>query len=80
MNGPNGKQNGNTQKNAMSAPCPVPLDQIPIKEYESMSASWFYSWGARSLGGYLLPIISLWLVSWLVVGPMAAVSFCCYQR
>jgi Conserved in the green lineage and diatoms 27 len=83
MNGPNGKQNGkqngklngNTQKNAMSAPCPVPLDQIPIKEYESMSASWFYSWGARSLGGYLLPIISLWLLSWLVVGPMAAVSF-----
>ena len=40
-----------------------------------MSASWFYSWGARNLRGYLIPIVSLWLLSWLVVGPMAAVSF-----
>ncbi len=40
-----------------------------------MSASWFYSWGSRNLRGYLVPIISLWLLSWLVVGPMAAVSF-----
>lgn len=40
-----------------------------------MSASWFYSWGTRSLRGYLIPIVSLWLLSWLVVGPMAAVSF-----
>lgn len=40
-----------------------------------MSQSWFYRWGTRSLQGYLVPIISLWLLSWLVVGPMAAVSF-----
>ncbi len=40
-----------------------------------MSQSWFYSWGSRALRGYLVPVISLWLVSWLVVGPMAAVSF-----
>ncbi|MGI8936080.1 MAG: CGLD27 family protein [Phormidesmis sp.] len=62
-------------KSSLSAPCPVPVEQIPIKEYEGMSASWFYSWGARPLQGYLVPIISLWLLSWLVVGPMAAVSF-----
>lgn len=71
----NGKMNGKTQKSSIDARCPVPLDQIPIKEYESMSESWFYSWGARSLWGYLVPIIALWLFSWLVVGPMAAVSF-----
>ncbi|MGC1310363.1 MAG: CGLD27 family protein [Phormidesmis sp.] len=59
----------------MTAQCPVPVEQIPIKEYESMSESWFYSWGLRSLRGYLMPIVSLWLLSWLVVGPMAAVSF-----
>ncbi len=67
--------NGDIKKSSVSAGCPVPVDQIPIKEYESMSASWFYSWGTRSLRGYLIPIVSLWLLSWLVVGPMAAVSF-----
>ncbi|EDX84022.1 conserved hypothetical protein [Synechococcus sp. PCC 7335] len=67
--------NGDIKKSSISARCPVPVDQIPIKEYESMSQSWFYRWGARSLQGYLVPIISLWLLSWLVVGPMAAVSF-----
>ncbi|NJM98564.1 MAG: CGLD27 family protein [Phormidesmis sp. RL_2_1] len=66
---------GRLQKTPLSARCPVPAEQIPIKEYESMSASWFYSWGARDLRGYLGPIISLWLLSWVVVGPMAAVSF-----
>jgi hypothetical protein len=67
--------NGDIKKSSMSARCPVPLDQIPIKEYESMSESWFYRWGAQNLRGYLLPIVSLWLLSWLAVGPMAAVSF-----
>ena len=67
--------NGNTPKTSVSNRCPVPADQIPIKEYESMSESWFYSWGARELKGYLIPIVSLWLASWIVVGPMAAVSF-----
>lgn len=40
-----------------------------------MSASWFYRWGLHDLRGYLGPIVSLWLISWLVAGPMAAVSF-----
>ncbi|MEM8503690.1 MAG: CGLD27 family protein [Cyanobacteria bacterium P01_D01_bin.1] len=67
--------NGDIKKSSIGARCPVPVDQIPIKEYESMSQSWFYSWGAKALRGYLLPIVILWLVSWLVVGPMSAVSF-----
>ncbi|MEO1621506.1 MAG: CGLD27 family protein [Cyanobacteria bacterium J06632_3] len=67
--------NGDTKKSYKSVRCPVPADQVPIKEYESMSESWFYSWGARDFRGYLVPIISLWLLSWVVVGPMAAVSF-----
>lgn len=67
--------NGNSQKNSVSARCPVPVDQIPIKEYESMSESWFYRWGTQDLWGYLKPILGLWLVSWLLVGPMAAISF-----
>ena len=67
--------NGNTPKTSVSNRCPVPVEQIPIREYESMSESWFYSWGARDLKGYLVPIVGLWSASWLVVGPMAAVSF-----
>ena len=67
--------NGDTKNSLKKARCPVPEDQIPIKEYEGMSESWFYSWGARDIKGYLVPIISLWLLSWVVVGPMAAVSF-----
>ena len=67
--------NGDTPKSYISARCPVQVDQIPLKEYESMSESWFYRWGMRDLRGYLVPIISLWLLSWIVVGPMAAVSF-----
>ncbi|MEL6814844.1 MAG: CGLD27 family protein [Cyanobacteria bacterium J06598_3] len=67
--------NGNSKKSSVSARCPVPVEQIPIKEYESMSESWFYRWGSQDMRGYLKPIIGLWLVSWLLVGPMAAISF-----
>ncbi len=76
MNGKtNGPLNGKAQRTPISARCPVPVDQIPSQEYESMSESWFYSWGSRNLRGYLVPIMSLWLLSWPVIGPMAAVSF-----
>lgn len=55
--------------------CPVPAEQLPIREYEDMRASWFYSWGTRDLRGYLTPLGTIWLVSWLVTGPVASVSF-----
>lgn len=61
----------------MSVPrrCPVPAEQLPIREYEEMRASWFYSWGTRSLRGYLTPFGAIWMISWLVTGPVAAASF-----
>jgi Conserved in the green lineage and diatoms 27 len=55
--------------------CPVPAEQVPIREYEDMRESWFYRWGTQTLRGYLIPVGILWLCSWLVVGPVAAVSF-----
>ena len=55
--------------------CPVPAEQLPIREYEEMRESWFYSWGARNLRGYTLPVVSVWCVSWLVAAPIAAASF-----
>lgn len=55
--------------------CPVPAEQLPIREYEHMRESWFYSWGARDLRGYILPVLVVWGLSWFVSGPIAAVSY-----
>ncbi|NEP17667.1 MAG: CGLD27 family protein [Leptolyngbya sp. SIO4C1] len=55
--------------------CPVPADQVPIREYEEMRESWFYSWGTQETRRYLRQVFTLWLVSWLVAGPVAVVSF-----
>jgi hypothetical protein len=55
--------------------CPVPDEQQPLNEYQELRESWFYSWGTRDLRGYLSPLIVLWLVSWVVAGPVAAASF-----
>jgi hypothetical protein len=59
----------------MAQRCPVPAEQQPINEYQGVRESWFYSWGGRDLRGYLKPVVILWLVGWLVAGPMAAASF-----
>ncbi len=59
----------------MPQKCPVPAEQQPINQYQDVSESWFYGWGSRDLGGYLKPVVTLWLVGWTVAGPMAAASF-----
>ncbi|MFQ4135538.1 CGLD27 family protein [Nodosilinea sp. PGN35] len=55
--------------------CPVPAEQQPINEYQDVRESWFYSWGSRDLTDYLKLLVMLWLVGWVVAGPMAAASF-----
>lgn len=55
--------------------CPVPLEQQPIHEYQSLRESWFYRWATGNLRGFVQPIVLLWALSWLVTGPIAAVSF-----
>lgn len=55
--------------------CPVPFEQQPINEYQDMRESWFYSWGACDLRGYINPILVLWSLSWILVGPVASASF-----
>ncbi|HEY9736612.1 MAG TPA: CGLD27 family protein [Trichocoleus sp.] len=59
----------------MTSRCPVPVEQQPINEYQDVRESWFYSWGSRDLGGYLKPVVILWLLSWSFAGPIAAASF-----
>lgn len=55
--------------------CPVPPEQLPINQYEDMRDSWFYAWGSRGWAGYVKPIVILWVVSWLVTGPMVGASY-----
>ncbi|MGD1928441.1 MAG: CGLD27 family protein [Leptolyngbyaceae cyanobacterium] len=55
--------------------CPVPPEQLPINQYEDVRDSWFYGWGGRSLKGYLKPVVVLWILSWLVTGPIVGASY-----
>jgi hypothetical protein len=59
-----------------SAPvCPVPSEQQPINEYQELRESWFFRWARLNTVGFIKPIVLLWLVNWIVAGPVAAVSF-----
>ena len=58
-----------------SVVCPVPLEQRPINEYQDLKESWFFRWATLDLFAYVKPTIVLWGLSWLVSGPVAAVSF-----
>jgi Conserved in the green lineage and diatoms 27 len=59
-----------------SAPvCPVPTEQQPINEYQELRESWFFRWATLGLWGYIKPIVVLWVISWLVAGPVSATSF-----
>lgn len=59
-----------------SAPvCPVPTEQQPIHEYQTLKESWFFRWATLDRGAYLKPILILWSCSWLLSAPVAMVSF-----
>lgn len=59
-----------------SAPvCPVPTEQQPINEYQELQESWFFHWATLNTRGFIKPIVVLWALSWLVSGPVSAVSF-----
>jgi Conserved in the green lineage and diatoms 27 len=59
-----------------SAPiCPVPPEQQPINEFQELRESWFFRWVTLDLHSYLKPILILWLLSWLLVGPVVSISF-----
>jgi Conserved in the green lineage and diatoms 27 len=58
-----------------TATCPVPLEQRPINEYQELKDSWFFRWAALEQWAYFKPILILWGLSWIVVGPVTAASF-----
>jgi len=55
--------------------CPVPLEQQPIHEYQDLSTSWFYRWATLGMRGYVTPMVWIAGIAWLLVAPVAAVSF-----
>lgn len=55
--------------------CPVPEEQQPLNEYTNLVESWFYRWATLKLSSYITPILWLWVISWLIAGPIAAYSF-----
>jgi hypothetical protein len=58
-----------------SVTCPVPLEQRPINEYQDLKESWFFRWATLERWGYIKPIVVLWMLNWIVAGPIASVSF-----
>lgn len=55
--------------------CPVPPEQRPINEYQTLRKSCFFRWAATDIYGYAITLFKLWALSWLVTGPVAAASF-----
>jgi hypothetical protein len=62
-------------KSSSSSPCPVPEEQRPINEYRVLADSWFFRWGTRVGFDYIKPVLLIWLISWLISGPVSAASF-----
>ncbi|MBD1913576.1 MULTISPECIES: CGLD27 family protein [unclassified Leptolyngbya] len=59
-----------------SAPvCPVPTEQQPINEFRDLTESWFFRWATLDWWPYVKPLIVLWSLSWVIVWPVAAISF-----
>ncbi len=59
----------------VSPPCPVPTEQQPIHEYEAMREAWLFCWAVADRLNYIRNMIWVWLLSWIVSGPLAAASF-----
>lgn len=55
--------------------CPIPFEQQPLNEYQALKESWFFSWVFLPLSAYLQKLIWVWLIAWLIGGPIAHNSF-----
>lgn len=55
--------------------CPVPEEQQPIEQYQELKESWLFSWATLDWPQYVKKLTWVWVISWLVSGPVAAASF-----
>ena len=51
----------------MEGPCPVPAEQRPLQEYETLRASWFFVWPTTDLAGLIRALTT----SWVLLLPLA---------
>lgn len=58
-----------------SLPCPVPLEQQPLHEYQALKEGVCFRHTALSSARYLIAIAVVWSLGWFVAGPVAASSF-----
>lgn len=61
--------------NSSVSACPVPPEQRPINEYQTLKESCFFRWAAADIRKYATTLLKLWSLSWLLTGPLAAASF-----
>ena len=54
-----------------SIPCPVPVEQRPLQEYEQLLRSWFFIWPSGQPTMLLKPLLISWL---LVLAPSLLVA------
>lgn len=55
--------------------CPVPKEQLPINEYQELKEAWFFSWATQGIFSYIRKLSWIWLMGWIVSGPIASASF-----
>ncbi|MDH6061337.1 CGLD27 family protein [Chrysosporum bergii ANA360D] len=55
--------------------CPVPMEQQPLNEYEELKTSWLFCDCILNRRDYITKMLWIWSLSWVVAGPVAAVSF-----
>ncbi|MGH1392579.1 MAG: CGLD27 family protein [Trichormus sp.] len=61
--------------NSSLANCPVPTEQQPLNEYEELKAAWLFRDCTLNLQQYTKKLAWIWVLSWLVAGPVSAASF-----
>ena len=61
--------------NPSLSPCPVPEEQRPLNEYQDLKESWFFGWALCDRWAYFRPLLLWWSLSWVMFGPISAVSY-----
>ncbi|MGL5035621.1 MAG: CGLD27 family protein, partial [Microcystaceae cyanobacterium] len=58
-----------------SSPCPVPKEQQPAVEYETLKDAWLFRWGTLGIAVYVRKLAIVLLMGGLISAPIAAASF-----
>ena len=59
---------------ASPSTCPVPPEQRPLNEYESLKDACLFHWATLEWRPYLVRILVFWGLAWLFCAPVSAAS------